>query len=357
MTASRAVAVCITALACAGTAQAQDLRTDRNGGGVSFTVENDMFVPGDDTDRYYTQGMKLSVLTGDLEGGPLSNAIVALLPGEADDWTLRTTVGFGQHMYTPENKRAFTPDPDDRPYAGWLYGSYGGLAFQDNQAAGLELQVGVVGPEAHAGQLQNWWHQQIGAPPVNGWASELKNELGVNLNGEWRGRISTRPIRGVGADVIGLTTAAFGNVEISAGAGAIARIGFNLGDDFGPPRLRPGAAGTEFFEGTDGAFYVFGGVYARAVGRDLFLDGNTFEDSASVERERWVPEYTLGVVGRTPAWQAVGGWWVPPMRFGYTWVRREHEFVGQNGPSQFGAFSITILANGLRLPTAGDFNP
>ena len=58
----------------AGSAAAQDRernwQTD-NGGGFAFTVENDLFVPGDNTDRYYTQGMKLSVLTGDRPTGPL----------------------------------------------------------------------------------------------------------------------------------------------------------------------------------------------------------------------------------------------------------------------------------------------
>lgn len=353
------VGACAVLLASTTAARAQsnsDL-PDLNGVGVSITVENDLFVPGDNTDRYYTQGMKLSVLTGDRGGGFLSRALISLLPepAQGDDWQLRTTVGLGQHMYTPEVKSTVIPDPDDRPYAGWLYASYGGLAFSDTQVAGLELQVGMVGPDAHAGDLQNWWHKVINAPPVNGWASELHNELGVNLNGEWRYRISTPPIHGWGGDLIGLGTVALGNVEVSAGAGAIGRVGFNLRDDFGPPRLRPGAAGTEFFEGHDLAVYVFGGAYARIIGHDIFLDGNNFEDSAFVQREDVVPEYTLGFAVRTPAWQVTDTtWWIPPVRFGYTWVRREHEFHGQNGPSEFGAFSITILANGLRLPRLSD---
>lgn len=336
----------------AGSAQAQDGLLD-NGGegwGVALTVENDMFVPGDGTDRYYTQGMKLSVLTGDRSGGSLGKALLSLVPEpEQRDWRLRTVFGLGQHMYTPEAKNPVVPDPLDRPYAGWLYGSYSGVAYSPDQVAGLEVQVGVVGPDAHAGPLQNWWHRVIGAPPVNGWASELDNEIGVNLHGEWRRRLSTPPWEGWGADLIGIGTAALGNVETSIGAGAVGRVGFNLKDDFGPPRLRPGPAATEFFEGGEAAFYLFGGVYARAVGRDIFLDGNTFGDTPSVPRETVVPEYTLGVVLRTPRSETPWGWQAPPVRFGYSWVKREHEFEGQRGPSEYGAFSVAIVANGLRL--------
>ena len=338
----------------AGSAAAQDpgraWPTD-NGWGVAFTVENDVFVPGDATDRYYTQGMKLSFLTGDRPKGPLVRTFLGLLPGDASDWTVRSTMGLGHHMYTPEDYSTVVPDPTDRPYAGWLYGSYGHIAYTKRATAGVELQLGVIGPDAHAGFIQNWWHDKIltDAAPVNGWASELHNEIGVNANGEWRYRLNRYTRSGWDGDVLLVATAAFGNVDISAGGGAIARVGYNLDDDFGPPRLRPGAAGTEFFSGGAGSFYVFAGVYGRAVGRDIFLDGNTFGHSPSVERELWVPEYTLGAVMRTPRRRIplTDRLYLPPIRLGYTWVKREHEFVGQRGPSEFGAWTITILGNGL----------
>lgn len=337
--------------AMAAAQEDRDWQTD-NGRGFAFTVENDLFVPGDNTDRYYTQGMKAAVLTGDRSGGPLGRTLVGWLPRDAGEWTVRTTMGVGHHMYTPEDYSTVVPDPTDRPYAGWLYGSYGHIAYTDRQVAGLELQVGIIGPDAHAGFIQNWWHDEIlkDAAPVNGWASELDEEIGLNVNGEWRRRLTPTPRSGWDGDVLILATAAVGNVDISAGGGAIARFGYNLGDDFGPPRLRPGAAGTEFFTGGDGSAYVFAGAYGRAVGRDIFLDGNTFGDSPSVAREPWVPEYTLGAVVRTPRFLipgTEGRRYMPPIRLGYTWIKREHEFVGQRGPSEFGALTITILANGL----------
>lgn len=343
----------LAGLATGAAAQDQYDWQQDNGGGLSVTVENDMFVPGDNSDRYYTQGIKFTGLLANDGGGILGETLMSLLPTAQDlglprEWTLRTTMGVGQHMYTPEDKARFVPDPTDRPYAGWLYVSTSAFAYTRDQIAGLELQIGVVGPDAHAGPLQNGWHKIIGAPSVNGWASQLNNEPGINLHGEWRYRVSTPTYRDWGGDAFGMATGAMGNVEISAGAGGVARLGYNLSKDFGPPRLRPGAAGTEFFTGGEGwSAYVFAGVYGRVVGRDVFLDGNTFSDSASVDRETWVPEFTLGAAIRTPHFPIGRGLRMPSMRFGYTYVERDHEFAGQLAPSRFGAFNITLIRNGL----------
>ena len=208
----------------AGQAAAQDRgrnwQTD-NGRGFVLTVENDLFVPGDNTDRYYTQGLKLAFLTGDHPKGPLVETLRGILPDVGGDWTVRTTMGVGHHMYTPEDYSAVVPDPTDRPYAGWLYGSYGHIAYTRRAVAGVELQLGIIGPDAHAGFIQNWWHDEIltDAAPVNGWASELDQEIGVNVNGEWRYSLNDNTRSGWDGDVLLVATAALGNVDISAGAG------------------------------------------------------------------------------------------------------------------------------------------
>ena len=77
-------------------------------------------------------------------------------------------------------------------------------------------------------------------------------------------------------DFIPRIGAALGNVAIYADVGGTARIGKNLRDDFGPPRPRPALPGSEAFIG-DGSFgwYLFAGVDGQAVGRNIFLDGNT----------------------------------------------------------------------------------
>ena len=347
----------IAAMGLLGPATGAIAQATDNGGGVAVTIENDLFVLNDNTDRYYTQGLRLTGLLARDGDGPVAALLEDLIPAawtpaDGQKWDIRATLGIGQHMYTPEDYERVIPDPNDRPYAGWLYVSASAFAYKPNEIMGLELQAGIVGPGANAGSLQNWWHAKvINAPPINGWASELNDEPGLNLHGEWRRRFVLAGTDRWGADAFAIGTAAFGNVEISGGAGAMIRFGYNLREDYGPPRLRPGAAGTEFFTGRGdrASVYVFAGVYGRAVGRDIFLDGNTFSDSASIDRETWVPEYTWGGAVRTPniplrRW----GRFIPGPRISYTYVERGHEFAGQRGPSRFGAWSITFVRNGLQ---------
>lgn len=75
-----------------------------------------------------------------------------------------------------------------------------------------------------------------------------------------------------------------------AGLGATFRIGAGLPDrDFGPPRIRPSVPGSDFFTREKKiGWYLFGGGEGRAVMRNIFLDGNTFRDSPSVDKNNFV---------------------------------------------------------------------
>ena len=66
-----------------------------------------------------------------------------------------------------------------------------------------------------------------------------------------------------------------------------------------PPRIRPGLSGSNFFlsdtdSGRDFGWYLFGGVEGRAVAHNLFLDGNTFAKSLSVQKKTFVADFQGG---------------------------------------------------------------
>ena len=90
--------------------------------------------------------------------------------------------------------------------------------------------------------------------------------------------------------------AALGNVAIYGDVGGTVRIGKNLRDDFGPPRPRPALPGSEAFIG-DGSFgwYLFAGVDGQAVGRNIFLDGNTDGYSLRVSHRPFVGEFAFQI--------------------------------------------------------------
>ena len=111
-------------------------------------------------------------------------------------------------------------------------------------------------------------------------------------------------------------------------------IGPHLPDEFGPTRIYPGTGGSEWFE-TDGSpgchCYLFAGVEGRAVARDIFLDGNTFRDSVSIDKENFVYDLKLGAAA------VIGA-----ARLSFTHVFRSREYKGQPKPDQFGSIALTV---------------
>ncbi|MBK6705755.1 MAG: DUF2219 family protein [Caulobacteraceae bacterium] len=104
-----------------------------------------------------------------------------------------------------------------------------------------------------------------------------------------------------------------------------------MDNDYGPPRVRPSLAGVEHFSGGPLSWQVFAGVEGRAVARNLFLDGNTFEDSASVERNPYVADFQTGFAVSAGSW-----------RLAYTYVWRTEELETQPTRQDFGALAISV---------------
>src|SRR6266404_3977956 len=89
---------------------------------LSFTEENDAPFH---TDRHYTQGASVSFLSRDeaLPGwlASISDYLPAIgLHVEARKFGIAA----GQEIYTPANLQTSAVISDDRPYAGWLFGSF-----------------------------------------------------------------------------------------------------------------------------------------------------------------------------------------------------------------------------------------
>jgi hypothetical protein len=199
----------------------------------------------------------------------------------------------------------------------------------------LELQLGVVGPAALAAQTQNDWHEYFMHQAVSlGWKDQLKNEPGVDLIylRKWRYDVVGNG-SGIGADVTPEAGAALGNVLTYANAGALARIGFDLAADYGPPRILPSPTGGDYFDTTITRVggYVFASAEGRAVGRNIFIQGNSFASSPGVTAYPAVGDF---VYGGTLFW---GPW----LRATVSLDNRSQEFVGQRGPDRFTSLSIS----------------
>jgi lipid A 3-O-deacylase len=317
----------------------------------TFQVENDVFNRVAQTDRDYTSGLRIGWLSPALTEMPPGIVAATTVPtffGEAPASSVirRVAVSFGQNIYTPADTWITQPIYNDRPYAAWLYGSFA-LQYTYKRADEktgrdepmrldtLQLDLGVIGPAAGGEFVQNNWHTLIGVAPSYGWSNQLHNEptIGLSFERRWRtGRSVLIEDPKLEVDFIPRIGAALGNVATYASAGGTGRIGKNLRDDFGPTRARPALPGSEAFIG-DGSFgwYLFAGIDAQAVARNIFLDGNTDGNSLSVGHRPFVAEAQVGFA------LLYGG-----VRFTYTQVLRTPEFYQQDRFTQFGSVNITF---------------
>jgi hypothetical protein len=143
---------------------------------------------------------------------------------------------------------------------------------------------------------------------------------------------------GFGVDVIPELGGTVGNVYTYGEAGALLRFGQNLNADYGPARIRP-ALSSGWFDPAQLksplGWYLFAGGQVRAVARDIFLDGNTFVSSPSVEK---VP-----IVGDLSAGASM--FWSDLAKLDVVFTWRSKEFVGQPTTSRYGGINLSF-----RLP-------
>ena len=311
----------------------------------TLTEENNNL--GADSDRYYVNGINLSWLSPSLDHDDgwqarMASVVTGSLPllfandGLRDrriDWTL-----LSQQIYTPADKTASTPDPQDRPYAGWLYTGFDVLQDRDaRRLDDLSVTFGVVGPSALGHPVQNGVHKVLGFGSANGWSYQLRNEPAFTAGyaRKWRFVGSFSATNGLQADVIPELGVTAGNVMDQAEATVIARLGWGLDTSYGPRLLSPGMEGDGYFDAARGprsGAYLFGGFQGRGVAHNLFLDGNSWQNSPSVTRYPWVHEVLAGfsVYGRQR------------VRADFVFVHESEEFHTQQGDESYGSVTVSV---------------
>ena len=315
---------------------------DEAGGTLGLYLENDLFAG---TDRHYTSGMKLSWSSHDLEQLSDSRYANPLLPlfnilpyVNARDYQKNLVFALGQNIYTPEDTDSYALIDDDRPYAGWLYLGLGVVWKNEVVRNSLVLDIGVVGPWSYAEETQRMIHDLRGFEHPNGWDNQLGNEIGFTLAYERMWRWPKHEQRsGFDWEILPHAGAAVGTVRTFANVGAELRAGLNLPDDFGTPSIGPAATTSTPVDGMMGAdrsrfdfgAYFFARVDGRAVARNIFLDGNTFQDSHSVNSKPLVADLSAGAAINHKN-----------TKLSYALVYRTKEFKGQDEGQVFGTVSL-----------------
>lgn len=322
---------------------------------LSFHFENDLFA---DTDQQYTNGIKLTAVSPELRSAfrerddlPewLENLLpLSTVPFSTEGGVARTfAFSLGQNIYTPQDTARRDLVRDDRPYAGWLYLATTFQTRTEDRQDTFEAQLGIIGPYSFAEEAQELVHRLRDLAIPQGWDNQLRTEPGLVLAYErvWRLRLTPRS-RGFGSDVLTRGGFALGNVATYASAGGQLRIGWNVPVDFGYSVIRPGGVtqiGT-LPDAPDGAaadayarlrqrgftVYAFAGAEGRLVGRDVFLNGNTFRDSHGVDHKPFVADLMAGV--------ALG---YRGFKLALANVLRTREFRGQPRDHRFGSITLS----------------
>lgn len=313
----------------------------------NFYLENDLF---SETDQDYTNGIRLSWVSPNLQSyhddprmprwlNYMGDQFNDLL-GFPDGATRNVVFSLGQLMFTPQDKTARALVTDDRPYAGYLFAGFAYHARTAERLDSTAVDLGIVGPSAQGELAQDSVHDLRGFEKFDGWDNQLEDEPTLQVTYEQKRRLFTGALPlGLEHDFIAHAGASLGNVAVYANTGAEYRFGWDLPHDFGTSAIRPGGdnsapgAGDVRLKRSDKwirGLHVFVATDVRAVGRDIFLDGNTWKDSHSVDREPLVADLSVGFSFLVDRW-----------KLSYAHVFRTREFEEQDDRHGFGSVTVS----------------
>jgi len=263
--------------------------------------ENDMF--GDFTDAQYSSGEKFN-LTYHVNNP--KNGLYDLLVSDGLGEEIFLTFNLSNQIYTPVDLTETELIEDDRPYAGWTYVEAGMHKSTNKTMNSLSLKVGMIGPASCSQEIQTGIHKLVNAGLPKGWDNQLSNELGVNLSYIYKQRYAPKPVFGwLESAVIPYGQINLGNVSTLAALGTFVRVGYNIPKDFGLATMNIGGesnipAYDENLHSLEKNWSLSFNISltGSAVARDIFLDGNTFKSSHSVDKNIFVAYASVGLSAR-----------------------------------------------------------
>lgn len=338
-------------------AESEESSDRRRPGAFKVYWENDgaFHDPTDSYDRHYTNGFAI-VLE---HQPPWAEDLADMMPlserfeqrhGEA-----RTGAGYQltQLIFTPANLSATAPITTDQPYGSILYGGVfwqrqgqherrEDLAVLDH----FELNIGIVGDDSLAEDIQDWVHNNFSGVDPQGWDNQLANEFTAQFHfrRKWRkdlGTVESAIFGGLEMQAIPQAGIALGTVYRYGEAAVTFRIGQKLPDDFGPGRINDLQSVTGDPHLHNGwSWYAYGRAGGRVVQHDLFLDGSDFNTSiVSVDSEPLVGELQAGfaVSYRSDSRNRFDLTW------GLTFMTETFDAPGANGTESYGTFVLSWM--------------
>ncbi|MEO0412096.1 MAG: lipid A deacylase LpxR family protein [Pseudomonadota bacterium] len=282
------------------------------GGTFSFTLDNDLYFG---TDREYSNGGLFSY-TADIGQAP--QFIRSFLANTFEPEAFQMRYSLGQLIYTPVDKQTTDAVPNERPYVGLLFGQVDAVYSKGPLVHRLSLVLGVFGPPAIGGEVQNFVHSIRDLPRAEGWDNQIRTEPALNLHYD-----VAAPLNVLGDEAFALTLEpylglSFGNVSTSARAGFVWRFGPDLEGQPAALSIRHGHEVPRLFKPKDSfRWHIHAGATGEVEAYSTVVEGNLFRSSLEA------PDKTLQWEGRFGALASYGRYW---LGFGVSAISRRHDF-------------------------------
>lgn len=237
---------------------------------LKINFDNDIL---DYTDRFYTNGIRIDIISPAFSGNPLSKLLLPYWGAGTNHYGISLV----QNMYTPSTTKTGGILYDDRPYAAYLYlGSFkitNDPIHKFRQTS--ELDLGIIGPWSFGEWVQRSFHNTV---PTNneplGWEFQVQNDIVVNYNAVLeKGIWNTRAM-----DFNLVSSASLGTLYTNVSGGFSFRTGWmnpyfaNLGIAKRASLQRAGLRKSQFI------FFIKGS--GKLIGYDATLEGGLINHSS-----------------------------------------------------------------------------
>ena len=233
---------------------------------LEIDFDNDIF---DNTDQFYTNGIRIGIILPVLKQIPLSKLMIPY-PGRAINFY---GISLVQNLYTPSTTKTGGILYGDRPYAAYLYFSMFKITndAEKNFRQTSEVVLGVIGPSSMGDVVQKTFHESV---PTNneplGWEYQIKNDVVLN----WHILVEKGLVNHRGYDLTGTGEGWLGSLYTNMAAGFRFRTGLlnpyfvNLGQGKVIVNKESGLHNTQL--------YFFVKSKGQLIGYDATLQGGLF---------------------------------------------------------------------------------
>lgn len=276
------------------------------------------------SDKYYSAGQRIGYISKEFDFASDNNSktkwlkYVSLYPKNN---VTSFNIGINQEIYTPEDK-SLNVSEDDHPYAGGLYFTFGLNQRRINSLERINIQMGVTGKYSFAQDVQDFIHSSVNKDHNKKlpWINQVGDEFIFNFLYSYTGRVPMAESKIISMHMLPTASVSLGNGSTYFDFNTRLLIGHNLATSFGPLKMNYGADMIGAVN-DDFSIYLYGGLGYRFVARNIYIQGNTWEDNFRHKIEPFVYYFEGGLVISYKGFEA---------SYGITHKSKEYTFQPKN---------------------------